>query len=330
MENKYIYSGEIEPNSLKMYDYDIKGTDRTIIFGYLLAAERIINTINWRAAEDDTLIFPLINLYSHSIEFCLKLLLRKLREHAECGACSLITLINSEDEKKLLKNHNISKLSDYINKIIPKNGKLHSFPEFNKISQCFITIYERCNINSYTSRYSNSDERIKYPFHSKENIRIFTLHHDVSSHCKTIQRYIDQEFEDCESSLYTKDRLAEIESALKVMRSSKHIWPSEKNSLEFFEFKKDELADRLYNESDEDIKLKEYLQSLDLDSLKYLRVGVSYSLGAASALSFADLSSYNKEKLIHGILTHSLSFELAYKKLKTYQKNVKKYLKIEK
>lgn len=45
-----------------------------------------------------------------------------------------------------------------------------------------------------------------------------------------------------------------------------------KNSLGFFELIKDELVGRLHNESDENIKLKEYLQSLELDSLKYLKI----------------------------------------------------------
>src|SRR5690606_11823926 len=110
----------------------------------------------------------------------------------------------------------------HINKIIPKNGELHSFTEFNKISQCFITIYKRCNINSYASRYSNIDGKSKYPFHNKENIRVFELHLDVYNHCNTIQQYVDQEFEDCESGLYNKYKLLEIECALKNMRLSKN------------------------------------------------------------------------------------------------------------
>ncbi|HHS8465292.1 TPA: hypothetical protein ACTUXY_003087 [Legionella pneumophila] len=173
----YFYEDYLEKESLVLYPYDDPINDTLLIEGYRLGARAIINDIirnDTFHSGEDSLIYPLINLYTNIIEFSLKKTFFLLKRHYEYGCDYLVEPV----ESKKIANHSLLLIYREINRILQNKPNPHLF-DSSPIEK-IIKEFESKGIDSLSSRYHCTKNNVAHDLYNIQlNIRVLKLHSDI-------------------------------------------------------------------------------------------------------------------------------------------------------
>lgn len=216
-------------NDIVIYSIDDEQSNNQIQFpehiipcGYLYAAELIVDTVYKKyqrpITTDDKLALPFLSLHFCSLEFCLKLLKKKLENHQECNTCQTINKM----ENKKFHNHDLYKLGEFLKEKLPKKNKIHSFNDFDEILN-FIKKLNDFGINLESVRYIYDKYSDILPLHKKKTyIELIKLHNSLTYISKRILNYIsDRDFELCEQKSFSQIKLNELKYIKSIMDKHK-------------------------------------------------------------------------------------------------------------
>lgn len=291
---KYIYEGNLEADSLVLYQGSEGWTSQIdTVHGYLHAADILVQNLNYQleqysetSAIHDELVLPLLNLHIHSIEISLKLLVHRLKDHAIHNCCGY-TKANNFDFNKVILSHDLNKIIENLDTIIPIQGELHFFKYYQDIKKCALDLYIG-GVTSVNTRYSiDKNGKPSSLLQKRINIRIFKVHNDVNDYCKKIIDFVDRntdnELNKCELDEYTASRLDELKKCEKLLIKHGKLFKEANDSRAVFHSDKpfniitwpDITFEQLKHTEKEDLLFKS-LKSLSKEELAHIVCGLCF------------------------------------------------------
>lgn len=320
----------IYPVDDEQYNEKIKIAEESIIRGYLYSAKLIVDSIyrdySEPAPQDDRLALPLLSLYSCALEFCLKLLKKKLEEHRENKTCSTIAKPKNSVSPF---NHDLCELSKTVESIFPKKGKIHHFENFTEILD-FIKSYYGFGITLESTRYCYDKKNTTHLLHTQQSFVILDkLNENITYICDKILDYINNpEFNLCEAQEFSQTTLSELRYIQSIMIEMKPSFSEFNNQQENISKSRNGEAILTYSDISDEIPLhraqerefyKNTLSLLNHKKLAALVMGLYYSRSPETVtVTLAGLEKWDRKTLEEKILERIHLFNNAEEKLIEY------------
>lgn len=341
-QETYLYESDLDDESIVLYKGSVCWTEQIeTVQGYLHAADIIINYL--KAEHDqygktstthDELALPLLNLYIHSIEISLKLILHRLKEHASNNCCGFKLKIDDSTLNKSLLTHDLDKITNTLDTIMPGHGEFHNFIFYQMIKDCALELYNR-GVTSENTRYSlNKDSKSTKLRQNRVNIRIFKVHEDVKKYCNEVIEYIDKttdtHLNQCEQQEFTTQRLDELrkcELALlkyeKLFADANNSRPEIKTSLPFGIIKISDISLVDLKHTEEETLLWKTLDGLPKEELAYILCGLCFIRSVVTIQSpQRSMAVKEKRELVEKIFGLKHIYNSALVKLKEHKLKV--------
>lgn len=245
---------------------------------------------------------------------------KKLYEHAKNGTCLAI------DKLKNPKNgyiHNLCTLSEDLESILPKKGKIHHFENFTEILD-FIKNFYKTGITLESTRYLHDKNNTKHSLHIQQSYIIpDKLNETITYICHKILNYINNpEFNLCETQEFSQEKLNELKYIALIMsevesKFLKHNQkkPPQKNYTGIITISNIDF-DKIPR--DKEFFEKE-LSTLDHKKLAALVMGLYYSRSAETITeNLSGFEKWDKNTLKKKVLERLHLFEEAYNELKKH------------
>ncbi|SRR5579885_188521 len=322
-------------------DHDISYHEDSIIFGYLNAAERLIQSLysrdhagNKPHAGDDRISLPLLHLYSHALELSLKSTITTISNHATI--CQRINNIQDTIEKTL-SSHSLGALVDALIKIIPndKNNQ-HFFKEFEAIAE-FIKEFDQYGVDSISTRYIlQKRKQQKHEIYKKQSFLIpRNMHENVKTILYSLADYIEgSHLWLCQNGDFSQKKIDELNSVLSTMKKYEEIFSNYKRDHDKYPYDVDSHHIIIWDEKTLNscrkqnklaIDLINKISTLDNNEIAQLVLGLNF----ADGINSWKLKSIKKiciEENIDTIERYALSYREATKILCDHIDYLKRYL----
>jgi hypothetical protein len=225
-------SGSLAVLYAKKEGYKVVFEEEDKIQAYLRAAEILIENLTF-SAIDDLIVYPLLNIYIHILEFALKFLAKAMYNHAKFNA-TCFSLPREDVYVNAIQNHDLNRLFKVIDEMMQGSSGRHIFNHYEDIRE-FVKELDSKGITVYSTRYILQKNREDvYSLHNNQVCFDFVkLHENIEMICNALFCYLDDvSFVACVSGDITQEKIDDLKFILQAMNSVENnfnIYNKEKN-----------------------------------------------------------------------------------------------------